>query len=119
MDKLKQNSKKEKENSSLTDSRFSRSAIIGSIIGTTIAFTPLLYSIHESVPTDKVWNTSFFTYDSNLWEDAQYAMWVFTGKVIPLFLLLIWFFTNRNWWYHALIVPIVMYIFQRRRLHTR
>ena len=33
-------------------------------------------------------------------------------KFIPLFLSLIWFFTCRHWWYHALLVPIVMFLFQ-------
>ena len=112
MDKLQLKSKKRKENSFLTDRKISRSAIVGSIIGTLIASTPILFSLHESVPAEKVWDTFLFTYDSNVWDDAQYAMWVFTGKFIPLFLLLLWFFTNRNWWYHALIVPIAMYIFQ-------
>ncbi|MFT5215681.1 MAG: hypothetical protein ACI83H_000798 [Glaciecola sp.] len=27
-------------------------------------------------------------------------------------LLIIWFFTNKHWWYHSLIVPIAMYIYQ-------
>lgn len=112
MDKSKLKSKKRKELSHLTDKKISRSAIIGSIIGTAIASTPILFSLHESVPAEKVWDTFLFTYDSNLWEDAQYAMWVYTSKVIPLLLLLIWFFTNRNWWYHALLVPIAMYIWQ-------
>ena len=31
---------------------------------------------------------------------------------IPLFLLFIWFFTCRHWWYHALLVPISMYSYQ-------
>jgi hypothetical protein len=112
MDKLKLKSKKRNESSSQTDNKISRTAIVGSIIGTFIATTPLLWSLHESVPDVQVWNTSLFTYDSQIWESAQYAMWVYTGKLIPLVLLLIWFFTNRNWWYHALLVPIVMYIFQ-------
>src|SRR5690606_24777640 len=38
--------------------------------------------------------------------------WTLTGKIIPLFLLLIWFFTCRHWWYHAIIVPIAMFSFQ-------
>ena len=112
MDKLKQNSKRRKENSFQTDRRVSSSAVIGSIIGTLIASTPLLFSLYESVPAEKVWDTFMFTYDSNAWEDAQYAMWVYTGKLVPLLLLFIWFFTNRHWWYHALLVPIAMYIFQ-------
>ncbi len=112
MDKSKQNLKRRKENSFKADKKFSGSAILGSIIGTLIASTPLLFSLYESVPAEKVWNTFLFTYDSNFWEDAQYAMWVFTSKLVPLFLLFIWFFTNRHWWYHALLVPIAMYIFQ-------
>ncbi|WP_299274622.1 hypothetical protein [uncultured Psychroserpens sp.] len=114
MDKLKLKSKRKSESSCKTakPKKLNRNAVVGSIIGTLIASTPLLWSLHESVPTEKVWNTFLFTYDSKFWEDAQYAMWVFTGKFIPLFLLLIWFFTNRNWWYHALLVPIVMYSFQ-------
>lgn len=112
MDKLKQKSRKVSVNLSKTPSNIGKRAIFGSIIGTLIASTPLLFSLHESVPSEKTWDTFLFRYDSLLWEDAQYAMWVLTGKFIPLLLLLIWFFTNRHWWYHALLVPIVMYIFQ-------
>jgi len=39
-------------------------------------------------------------------------MWVFTGKLVPLYLLILWFFTCKHWWYHTLLVPIAMYIFQ-------
>ncbi len=113
MDRLQQRLKKSSESSLRTDkSKLSRSAIVGTLIATIVATTPLLYSLHESVPTGKVWNTFLFTYESGFWGDAQYAMWVYTGKIIPLILLLIWFFTCRHWWYHALLVPIVMYAFQ-------
>lgn len=113
MDKQKLKSKNIQENLSQTGKKkISRSAVIGSVIATIIALTPYLFSLHESVPQEKVWNTFLFTYDSHFWQDANYAMWVFTGKLIPLLLLFIWFFTCRHWWYHALIVPIAMYIFQ-------
>ena len=39
-------------------------------------------------------------------------MWIFTSKFIPLYLLFIWFFTCRHWWFHALLVPLAMYIYQ-------
>ncbi|MBT8244777.1 MAG: hypothetical protein HKP48_06290 [Winogradskyella sp.] len=86
--------------------------MVGSLIATFIASTPLLFSLYESVPDTRIWNTFLFTYDSNFWGDAQYAMWVFTGKIIPLILVTIWFFTNRHWWYHVLLIPIVMYSYQ-------
>jgi len=113
MDKALHKSRKRKESLSKTaNSKLSRSAIIGSIIATIIASTPLLYSLHESVPTTKVWDTFLFTYESGAWEEAQYAMWVYTSKFIPFLLLTIWFFTCRHWWYHAILVPIIMFAFQ-------
>jgi hypothetical protein len=112
MDKSKPNLQRKSESSFQTHKKISKSAIMGTIIGTLIASTPILFSLHESVPDERIWNTFLFTYDSSLWESAQYAMWVLTSKFLPLFLLLIWFFTNRNWWYHALLVPIIMYLFQ-------
>ncbi|WP_244906423.1 hypothetical protein [Jejuia pallidilutea] len=89
-----------------------KSLVLGSIIATLLAVTPFLFNLYQSVPNERVWNTFLFSYDSGDWESANYAMWIFTGKAVPLMLLLIWFFTNRHWWYHALIVPIFMYIYQ-------
>ena len=112
MDKQPQTSKLSHVNSSKTAKKISRKVVIDTVIATVIAMTPILFTLHESVPSQQVWSTSFFTYDSKLWLDAQYAMWVFTGKAIPLLLLILWFFTNKHWWYHALLVPIIMYTFQ-------
>ena len=39
-------------------------------------------------------------------------MWTYLGKITPLFLLFIWFFTCKHWWYHVILVPIGMYSFQ-------
>ncbi|WP_415830556.1 hypothetical protein [Gillisia limnaea] len=39
-------------------------------------------------------------------------MWTYLGKITPLFLLFIWFFTCKHWWYHAILIPIAMYVFQ-------
>ncbi len=84
----------------------------GALLAIIIASVPFLFSLHESIPSKKIWSTFLFTYDSKVWEDANLVMWIFTGKAIPLLLLLIWFFTCRHWWHHALIVPIVMYTYQ-------
>jgi hypothetical protein len=89
-----------------------KSLLIGSIVGTIIASTPYLFYLHLSVPSEQVWHTFLFDYDSKQYEDANAAMWVLTGKAIPLLLLLIWFFTNKHWWYHSLLVPIAMYVYQ-------
>lgn len=90
----------------------SKSIIGGSIIATLIAITPYLFYLYESVPDTRVWDTFLFTYDSKSWESANAAMWVLTSKAIPLLLIFLWFFTNKHWWYHALLVPIAMYTYQ-------
>ena len=89
-----------------------RSLILGSIIATLIAITPYLFYLYESVPDDKIWDTFLFTYNSGYYDSAFASVWTMMGKLIPLYLLFIWFFTCRHWWYHVLIIPIAMYCFQ-------
>ena len=86
--------------------------IVGSLIATIIATVPYLFYLYNSVPQQKVWNTIFFTYESTFYEDVNWVAWIFVGKAIPLLLLLIWFLTCRHWWYHVLLVPIAMYVYQ-------
>ncbi len=89
-----------------------KSLVLGSIIATILALLPYLFSLYQSVPETKEWDTFLFTYHSGYFENARTAMWILTGKLVPLLLILIWFFTNRHWWYHSLLVPIAMYIYQ-------
>ena len=109
MEKLKQKSKERNSTSQATDKR---KYILGSIMAIAIASSPYLFYLHESVPRTQTWSTFLFEYNSRAWGDANLAMWILTGKALPLLFLIIWFFTNRHWWYHALLVPISMYIFQ-------
>ena len=39
-------------------------------------------------------------------------MWVFLGKFVWFYLILLWYFTNDHWWKHALLVPIGMSLYQ-------
>ncbi len=110
MDKQQLKLTKVNTKSRQTDSK--KSVIAGSIIATLIAITPYLFYLYESVPDTQVWDTFLFTFDAKSWESSNYLAWVLTSKIIPLFLLLIWFFTNRHWWYHVLMVPIAMYVYQ-------
>ena len=90
----------------------SKSLILGSLVATFLAFSPFLFTIYESVPSVKVWSTSWFTYDSTYYENVQVLAWTATTKLIPLIFIILWFLTNRHWWYHALLVPIAMYVYQ-------
>lgn len=89
-----------------------KSLIIGSIIATLIAATPFLFYLYESVPDTPTWDTSLFRYDSKYYGSMLTVSWTLMGKAMPLFLLFVWFFTCRHWWYHTLLVPISMYVYQ-------
>lgn len=86
--------------------------LLGSIIALGIAFSPYLFYLYEIFPTSPVWETRFFTYESKYYLNVLTAAWTYLGKITPLFLLLIWFFTCKHWWYHAILIPTGMYAFQ-------
>lgn len=113
MDKLKHTLTSEQLKSLQEDKIITKKQILlGSILATLIAGSPFLFYLYNYVPTTPNWETLIFTYHSGFYENSQTAMWMLTGKIIPLFFLVIWFFTCRHWWYHALIVPIAMYVYQ-------
>ncbi len=86
--------------------------LLGSIIALLIAFSPYLFYLYEIFPSTPVWENSFFTYESKYYENVLTAAWTYLGKITPLFLLLIWFFTCKHWWYHVILIPAVMYAYQ-------
>tara|TARA_R100001369_G_scaffold20091_4_gene37028 strand:+ start:5299 stop:5898 length:600 start_codon:yes stop_codon:yes gene_type:complete len=86
--------------------------LTGSIIAFLIAFSPYLFYLYEIFPSGPVWENSFFTYESKYYENVLTAAWTYLGKLTPLLLLLIWFFTCKHWWYHVILIPISMYIYQ-------
>jgi len=86
--------------------------LTGSIIAFAIAFSPYIFYLYEIFPSGRVWENSLFTYESKYYENVMTAMWTYFGKITPLFLLLIWFFTCKHWWYHSILIPISMYAYQ-------
>ncbi len=88
-----------------------KSLIIGGVIVILIAITPIMFYSYKSFPDTQVWETYFFTLHTDFPDWYGYA-WYLTGKVIPLFLLLLWFFTCKHWWHWIILVPIAMYSFQ-------
>lgn len=109
MDKLKQKLTEKKLKPLKTNKK---GLFIGSLVATIVAATPFIFNLYQSVPDVKIWDTYFFTYKSGYYESANVMAWSLMSKFIPLLLICIWFFTNRHWWYHALLVPMSMYIYQ-------
>ena len=90
----------------------SKFLLLGSFVAILIAFSPYVFYLYEIFPNGPVWENSFFAYESKYYKDVLTAAWTFFGKLTPLLLLLIWFFTCKHWWYHVILVPITMYAFQ-------
>lgn len=106
----KQKLKLKKQTSGFLDSK--KEIIIGSIIATIIAITPYLFTLYESVPQTQVWDTFLFTYKTEYYGTVFVLAWTLSSKLVPLLLLFIWIFTCRHWWYHVLLIPIAMYVYQ-------
>lgn len=84
----------------------------GTFVALIILMTPLLFYVHQLIPSKPTYNTFLGVIDSSYYESVQILFWVLLGKITPLILLLIWFFTCKHWWYHAIIVPIVVMCYQ-------
>jgi len=99
----------------LKKSKVKKRMIFDSLAVVFIAVTPFLYKIYDYLPVDDPNATVSFlgmTIGSNGFADVSTYVWFLSVKIIPFVLLLIWFFTSREWWYHILLIPIAMYAFQ-------
>ncbi|MGJ8593022.1 MAG: hypothetical protein ACSHXF_10760 [Aquaticitalea sp.] len=109
MDNLTQKLKDLKSSFLPTDKK---TILTGTLIAIFLGTSPYLFYLYEYAPKKEVWETPLFTYHSFGFKDVNTALWLITGKAIPTILLIVWFFTCRQWWYHAILVPIAMYIYQ-------
>lgn len=89
-----------------------KSLILGSIVAFLIAISPYVFYLYENFPKTNVWETTLFTLKSSYYDTLYVAAWSFVNKFVPFYLLLLWFFTCRHWWYHIILIPIAMYAFQ-------
>ncbi|MEP0133975.1 MAG: hypothetical protein ABJJ25_07100 [Eudoraea sp.] len=79
-----------------------------------IIVAPFIFKSYDYLPRDPEATINFLgmTIDRNGFADIYTYAWFLLGKIVPFYLLLIWFFTNKHWWYHILLIPICMYAFQ-------
>ena len=88
-----------------------KSLFIGGLIVVFIAISPFIFYSYKNFPESQTWETSFFSLDTTFGDWYSYA-WYLVGKIVPLYLLLLWFFTCKHWWHWIILVPIAMYSFQ-------
>ena len=79
-----------------------------------IAISPFLYKLYEYIPGESKDSIAFLglTLGSHGFADVSTFVWFMMGKIVPLYLLIFWFLTVKNWWYHIILIPIAMYAFQ-------
>ena len=112
MDRLKQSTKEKSKYRETTRSAQNRTLLTGTLIAVSLIVTPYVFTLYNLFPEGHLWESPFGTYDSQYYESVHVAAWTLMGKLIPLYFLLIWFFTCKHWWYHAILVPICMYAWQ-------
>ncbi|RKN80984.1 hypothetical protein D7Z94_08510 [Ulvibacterium marinum] len=95
-------------------SRAKRKILIESCFVFFIAISPFLYKLYDYLPENPEATFSLFgfTIDNNGFPDISTYVWFMMGKIIPLYLLVFWFLTSKDWWYHIILIPIAMYSFQ-------
>ncbi|MDT0554335.1 hypothetical protein [Urechidicola vernalis] len=86
--------------------------LTGSLIIAFMLFIPYAFYLYKNFPDEKTYEFFNLTFTSNYFESVRYFMYNIFSKLIPLSLLLIWFTTCKHWWFHAIAIPISVYIFQ-------
>jgi len=79
-----------------------------------IIISPFIFKLHEYVSSDPEATLDFLgiSISKNGFPNINVYIWFLLGKIVPLYLLLIWFFTCKHWWYHIILIPMLMYTFQ-------
>lgn len=95
-------------------SRIKKKLIIEGLFALLIAISPILFYSYKYLPinSDNTWSIFGLTFSNNGYDDVTVAFYFYLSKLIPLALLIIWFTTAKNWWYHIILIPISMYAFQ-------
>lgn len=96
----------------LTKKDKARSIIVGSIVAFIIAITPYLFYMYESFLILKNLRQSSEHFKRMPFLRLRTYMWLILSKFVPLLLLILWFLTCKHWWYHAILIPAAMYLFQ-------
>lgn len=88
--------------------------IIESLVIFLIAISPFLFKIYDFIPLEENSKFSFLgiTIGSNGFDSVSTYVWFMMGKIIPLYLCILWFLTSKDWWYYIILIPIAMYSFQ-------
>jgi magnesium-transporting ATPase (P-type) len=97
--------------SPLTDKRH-KIFLKGVIISIILIITPFLFYIYRFAPKADVWDLGFITIGSGGFKTIVGFSHAFFTKITFVLITSIWFFTAKQWWRYAILVPVTMFLFQ-------
>ena len=92
--------------------------ILESFVVFLIAMVPIFFKLYDFLPgpgdENALGPVSILGIEvrNNGFDSVSTNVWFYTGKIVPLLLCIIWFFTSKDWWYHIIIIPIATFAFQ-------
>jgi len=103
--------------STKTNTRFRRTdrkknLLTGVLLSFLLVATPFLFYVYKYAPDSKEWDTFFGTIKASGFSNVQAYMHAVFTKLTFIMLTTIWFLTSNNWWKYAILVPLVMFLFQ-------
>ena len=101
-----------KEHLTPKNKKAKKKLLLDSIMVFFIAMSPFIFKAHEYLPETQGLDILGFTITDYGFGNVNIFGWFLVQKIIPLYLLIIWFFTCKDWWYHIILIPILMYAFQ-------
>ncbi len=109
MDKQSNKSTEIKSQPPKTDKK---SLFVGGIVVLLITISPFIFYAYRNFSTEtQVFSSSFFSFTTSF-NSLNTFVWFLVSKAVPLYLMLLWFFTCKHWWHWIILVPIAMYAFQ-------
>jgi hypothetical protein len=105
-------SKSTKTNMKFRQTDRKKSVLTGVLVSLLLIATPFLFYIYKYAPDEKEWDTIFGTIRANGFSNVHSYMHAVFTKFTFIMLTTIWFLTSNNWWKYAILVPLVMFLFQ-------
>ncbi|ADV51421.1 hypothetical protein I2486_20525 [Cellulophaga sp. E16_2] len=89
--------------------------LIEGLLALLVSLSVLIFYSYKYIPQGEEYTSYRFfgiMITENGYGEVYVAMYYYLAKIVPLYLLVVWFITCKNWWYHAILIPIAMYAFQ-------
>lgn len=82
------------------------------IIACIIIALPFLFYLYRLAPHTKMWETSWFTFNSGKYDSVKFYFWIINTKLLIILILILWFMTCRNWWRYSILILITIELFK-------